>query len=217
MSLNGRMLVVFVLVFPACVGDGGSNGPLAADLALADADCEKDPLACNICRTDDDCVRSGQGLRCDPGSKQCVGCLPFADNCPAGQVCRMLNQTWACLTTCASNNDCIKLGTGSLCCTGICVNPATDVSNCGVCGNACPPVPNGTPGCAEGRCIIALCNPGYDDCDKAAVNGCEAVVSADPNNCGKCGNVCKPFSNGLPTCTNGVCSAVCAPGYSDCN
>src|SRR5262249_27720394 len=38
-----------------------------------------------------------------------------------------------------------------------------------------------------------------------------------PANCGKCGMACKAFANGLPTCTNGACTAICAPGYADCN
>ena len=35
------------------------------------------------------------------------------------------------------------------------------------------------------------CNlPGFVDCDRNPVNGCEANVASDPNNCGACGVVC---------------------------
>ena len=91
------------------------------------------------------------------------------------------------------------------------------MNNCGACGMACAAVSNGSPGCSGGHCIIASCNVGFDDCDKAILNGCETTVGNDAANCGKCGNACKPFSNGLPTCVNGMCGSICGPGYDDCD
>jgi hypothetical protein len=47
--------------------------------------------------------------------------------------------------------------------------------------------------------------------DQVACNGVCVTTSADPANCGMCGNSC----NGL-LCSAGQCSATCAPGLSQC-
>ncbi len=105
---------------------------------------------------------------------------------------------------------------GQTTCAGICVNTQTNVSNCGSCGNACPIAPNATPSCAGGNCSL-VCNAGYGDCNINSVDGCEASVLSDVNNCGACGNICPTPANGTRTCTNGTCGVSCNPGFANCD
>lgn len=208
---TGLVLVVLVGCSPT------PEAPMARpDLSIVAADCEADPLACGGCFADSDC-NDPTLSRCDVVTRRCVRCLPAADNCPSGSVCTQQNGEWLCTASCASNADCQKVGGGSLCCGGACVNAATDVRNCGACGQTCPAVPNGVAGCSDGTCVVAGCNGGFEDCDLAPINGCEVQVTSDPAHCGRCDMACLPFANGLPVCTAGMCSAICAPGHADCD
>ncbi|MEJ2390156.1 MAG: hypothetical protein P8019_01985, partial [Gammaproteobacteria bacterium] len=60
-------------------------------------------------------------------------------------------------------------------CYGTCTDLQTDVQNCGSCGNACPPVANGTPSCGSGACTFT-CNEGYE----RVGNSCEPIVAQTP-------------------------------------
>jgi hypothetical protein len=81
------------------------------------------------------------------------------------------------------------------------VDGAHDPLHCGSCTAKACTVSNGTPGCAGGRCAIALCNDGYRDCDQNSSNGCEEYVESSAQNCGHCRNVCAPAQ----TCFQGIC------------
>jgi alpha-tubulin suppressor-like RCC1 family protein len=86
---------------------------------------------------------------------------------------------------------------------------ATDVNNCGGCGNVCPTAPNATPFCVAGSCTLA-CALGKGDCDGSTANGCETDVLGDPNNCGTCGIVCPG------NCVAGSCACVPATCNGQC-
>lgn len=83
----------------------------------------------------------------------------------------------------------------------------------------CPEIcalPNATSSCVGDRCVIDACDPGYDDCDGEAENGCEASLDS-VDHCGTCGNACS-VPNATPTCTGGTCGlGECNSGYGDCN
>jgi hypothetical protein len=92
-----------------------------------------------------------------------------------------------------------------------------DVANCGACGNACPDVANGSPGCKAMMCGILACKQGFADCDNKVGNGCETNKLTDPRNCGACAVVCAA-PNAMPACLNGACRIdVCTPGFADCD
>jgi MYXO-CTERM domain-containing protein len=61
------------------------------------------------------------------------------------------------------------------------------------------------------------CDSGWDNCDGQDANGCEADVSADPDNCGACGAACF-FDHASGSCQNNTCViASCDAGFDDCN
>lgn len=94
---------------------------------------------------------------------------------------------------------------------------ATNVLHCGGCGKACPAPPNGMPKCEGATCAVAVCDPGYADCDGLFANGCEVNLANSAVNCGACGNVCPPVQGGMPACAGYVCGiGMCDAGYADC-
>ncbi len=174
------------------------------------------------------CNAGGCGLVCDPGYLDCdhnpsTGCEidgnVDVNNCgTCGDVCVTPNATPGCaagqctIVTCNSGfQDCdLKVNDGCE------VNTKNDPDNCGMCGTICS-TPNATPGCTNGVCSIASCNPGFLDCDTQVPDGCEINGSNNVNNCGVCGKVCS-VANGTGTCSGGNCSiASCNPGFQDCN
>jgi hypothetical protein len=95
-------------------------------------------------------------------------------------------------------------------------NTLTSLAHCGGCGNACA-LPNAVASCAEGRCAVASCLPGYADCDGVASNGCEINVQTDAANCDACGTVCA-FAGGTGICVAGACRlAECNGGRGNCD
>lgn len=77
---------------------------------------------------------------------------------------------------------------------------ATDLNNCGGCGNRCAPA-NATGACAASACSIAACATGFANCNNTVGDGCEVNTQTDGSNCGACGTVCPTGS----TCAAGRC------------
>ncbi len=87
-------------------------------------------------------------------------------------------------------------------------NLLTDDENCGGCGIRCNDVTIDELKnwhCVGGRCAFACTRP-WQNCDGDPSNGCETIVTQDPNNCGDCGVKCPA---GL-RCENGECVDQCA-------
>ena len=81
-----------------------------------------------------------------------------------------------------------------------------DNNNCGGCGSICLPAKNQQSTCVAGKCALGACVQGFADCNNnLQVDGCEAEVSRDVNNCGVCGKQCV---NPAPRCVSGMCSAM---------
>jgi hypothetical protein len=100
---------------------------------------------------------------------------------------------------------------------------ATDVNNCGACGNVCPQgtickqggctcamcnIPNASALCVNNMCVFDKCNPGFADCNNNKADGCEVSLNTDKNNCSQCGMVC-PLN--APFCANGQCVSQSCP------
>lgn len=83
---------------------------------------------------------------------------------------------------------------------------SSDVTNCGSCGMVCPDgAANGVAVCRAETCALD-CDPGFDDCNDVAADGCEADL-LDAATCGACTAVCA-----MPTalCVDGSAGPVCA-------
>ncbi|MSP60207.1 MAG: hypothetical protein EXR72_07660 [Myxococcales bacterium] len=246
MSLRARRLLVTALPLLAIVGCGpGEPGTPAADLAVApsvDQAVAKDSagtqdqaaapdLTPAACQADKDCADKAKP-RCDKAKGTCAPCLPEMDNCPQGMLCVPVNNPneWMCAQGCKDDAECkangkmtsaccnkvcvdtasdgsncgkcaTACGVGTACCASVCADTVGDVANCGGCAIACK-AQNATPSCAAGKCGVASCAPGFGDCDKDPQNGCETDVSGDVKNCNGCGLVCAA-ANGTPSCSGG--------------
>ncbi|HEY2511271.1 MAG TPA: hypothetical protein VGI39_10465 [Polyangiaceae bacterium] len=66
---------------------------------------------------------------------------------------------------------------------------ATDLANCGACGNVCSSIGTSAVACNQGSCALT-CVTGAANCDGNAKNGCEAATDVSELNCGTCGNDC---------------------------
>lgn len=75
------------------------------------------------------------------------------------------------------------------------VKIATDVANCGKCGNVCGAAHANGKTCSAGKCVFD-CEAGWGACGPDP-EGCNKNIAADDKNCGKCGR----------DCVGGTCSA----------
>ena len=210
------------------------------DLAIADLATAPDLFA--GCMNNQQCasLSHAEGM-CGPGN-QCVvtSCDPGYADCDGqgGNGCEVylqtdINNCGKCAAACGvvvngmgacKAGACIIGGCTAgfancdgLFATGCSTSVLGDVKSCGTCGRVCM-APNGTPGCANGACIVASCNPGFADCNMNAADGCEAAIADDPMNCGGCMKACMTPPNSVAACANSTCAVgMCKFGYADCD
>ena len=170
---------------PLCDQPSGRCGAClpSADTCGLGLYCSETKLEClNGCKSDLDCVSDPQdagsqdagGLKCNTSTHQCEGCAGDAD-CPLGSLCANSQ----CVPGCTPQHGCKP---GSTCCTDTCLQTDTDVLNCGTCGNACPAVAHGTPGCAAATCGVASCDTGFHlSTGQCVPDGCATQAVAGHN------------------------------------
>ena len=137
-------------------------------------------------------------------------CCPHVTCDPDGGGCSIL-QGHCCRSpyVCGPGFSCI-CPAGLTDCNGDCVNISQNPSNCGRCGNLCPP------GfvCTAGSCG---CPSGTTLCSNSCVD-----TQTDPQNCGRCGVQCGPgkiCSGGTCVCDPSggpPCASGCCPSGSTC-
>lgn len=166
--------------------------------------CDATTKQCSIgCGQDADC--SGLNPICDTTTKTCVECLQDTQ-CPQGQICG----GYTCFPGCSGQQPCMP---GFSCCGASCYDLATDINNCGSCGNSCPSYPNAASACADGKCGMGACLAAYADCDQDPMNGCEWNVLQD-GACACVPGMTKPCYQGSPGTEN---IGPCKGGVQTCN
>ena len=173
------------------------------------------------------CVASQCRINCAMGFGNCDGNVANgcestlasdAKNCGAcGYACAPAHATANCTNSVCGIASC-DLGWAD--CNhnpadGCEINLNGDSANCGACGTVCPSA-NANAQCNGGVCKFT-CNNQFADCNGVAGDGCEVNLGFDANHCGSCNIACSNNNIPTPTCGNGQCNGVCAPGTSDCN
>ncbi|AKV04760.1 Tryptophan synthase alpha chain [Labilithrix luteola] len=140
----------------------------------------------------------------------------------------------ACGTACAAGERCFagKCGCndGLTDCKGKCVDLQNDDFNCNACGTFCSPLGCGGKlpanthfGCGGSKCEKLKCDSFAGDCNHdldlgCASDGCEVRdLRRNPDNCGQCGNKCKPDEQCRDEGNGYQCLVPCAkPGQVQC-
>ena len=217
--------------FVCTTGFDDCNGQ-ATDGCEVDLSQISDCGACgNTCATGPNgtptCQNGSCGVSCDVGFANCN--LVLADGCEADlsspETCGSCSNE--CPTRPHATSTCSAGVCGYTCvsgwtdCDGVASNGCeadlqTDASHCGGCGNACTAPDNAVPTCDAGSCSFE-CEPGWEDCDGDASNGCEASL-ASPATCGSCSNECIAPAHATATCESAsICGFACSSDWDDCD
>ena len=155
------------------------------------------------------CVSSGCEYVCRDGLADCNG-MP-GDGCETST--RTLTNCNGCGTACGFANASASCTTGTCtfvaCAPGFgdcdgdlangCERPLDTITSCGMCGRTCT-YAHAAALCASGSCMRGACEPGWDDCNGMATDGCEADL-ASTSHCGMCGRTCMAGQS----CVGGAC------------
>ena len=107
--------------------------------------------------------------------------------------------------------------TGELDCTPLtrcgtqCVDPSSDVNNCGDCGIACR-IDHATAACIDHTCTFSACEPGHADCDDQLLNGCEHLLGPGES----CPLTCAPELPELCNLFDDDCDTTCDETVDGC-
>ncbi|GMU59185.1 MAG: hypothetical protein AMXMBFR34_09480 [Myxococcaceae bacterium] len=205
---------------PACTAGacaiGNCNAGFANCNSLVSDGCEVNTLTstahCGACNAQ--CAPANASAVCLNGSCGIGACLPGFWNLNG-----LVNDgcEYACVVTNGGAEACDGLDND---CDGTLdegYSLATDVNNCGACGNVCS-APNVTvPRCTAGMCGVQQCANGFSNCNGAFPDGCEVNTNTSLAHCGACNSVCST-PNATPVCSTGSCQVQsCNAGYRNCN
>ena len=160
---------------------------------------EADKSNCGACGRDCGQSTCCQGACTDVTNdpRNCGGC---------GIVCQpQANEIPACMDSKCGPRVC---NVGYADCNGAAVDGCevhllTDSNHCGGCAQTCV-LPNAIPDCSAGQCMVAVCHPGFANCNQDPYDGCEVNLLTDPRNCGACARSCAEDVNGQ-LCVSGTC------------
>lgn len=176
--------------------------------------CASDGTCATGCKADADCAATPVTPHCHLADHRCVECLQNSD-CALGKQC---SPSGSCVAGCvAAAPNCPA---GDQCCSSLCIDVSTDLSNCGACGRACSSTHVTTPGCNNKLCA-PTCATGWADCNHpiapAADDGCETNIY-DPAHCGACGAPACNLPNATAACPSGACTVkACNANFFDCD
>jgi hypothetical protein len=156
------------------VGTHDCSGLCASDSSVNSCGKSCTPCAA-LANATSTCDGGTCAFQCSPGFKICNGACISSSLCCTNDDCR----GGACMT-----GKCCPIG--QLSCGGSCVDPMSDGSNCGGCGQTC-----------HGRCSMGICC----GANQTACGGTCFDTQSDPMHCGPNCSMC---ALGL-LCTNGAC------------
>ncbi|WP_437964269.1 hypothetical protein WMF04_31715 [Sorangium sp. So ce260] len=209
--------------------DGAAANGCEVSTNSSTAHCGACGATCNLANASESCVDGECVLgACAAGYADCDGAAAngcevstnsSAANCGAcGATCNLANAAESCL--------------GGTCVIGACepgfancnasaldgceVSTTSDLANCGGCNLGCN-LANAAESCLAGSCVLGACEAGFENCDGAAANGCEADTRTSAAHCGACGAACE-LANAAEACVAGTCDLlVCNAGFASCN
>lgn len=208
-------------------------------------DCDMNPAnGCETTlTTNSDCGMCGRVCAPPGGLGECSTgtCRLTTCTVPGTADCDM-NTTNGCETSTRTLTDCGGCGipcsrtnASATCATGTCAldtcNPGwgncdsnetngceqalNTMTHCGGCGIGCT-IANGIGDCSTGTCRVAMCNPGWGDCDGNPSNGCEQMLNTSTH-CGMCGVGCS-LPNATESCSSGTCQVTgCSGDWGNCD
>lgn len=207
---------------PACDPSSG---------ACSDASYLGDGTGCpgGVCFAQSCCAPEDHSVTCGNGAcgvqlnncGQAVQCLSLANEACAqdGDCCSGVCVDGLCQAgpvaiggVCDSNGDCAS----HACCGGLCVDTGADYRNCGACGHLCSDFGMAAVTCVNGVCG-GTCANSYGDCNNDLADGCETILTNDPDHCGACGHACSSTNVATRVCSAAICLPTCLPGWADCN
>jgi hypothetical protein len=160
---------------------------IASHLAACNAFVETNSLGNGVCQPgykacNNQCVATD---RPEVGCAQ-VGCTP----CDLANAAAICSRGGACtISTCDKGfTDCDGQAAN-----GCETETGYDPLNCGQCQRICTPDPIkhvATAACSAGACVVGTCMSGWGNCDEITADGCEADLSTDNANCGRCHATC---------------------------
>jgi hypothetical protein len=187
------------------------------------SDCGACGTPCALAHASEICTATGCEVdTCDAGWDDCNGsmadgcetpldtitdCGTCRRACTAGSpICGLASGTRNCVSACMG---------GMNLCSGTCADLQTSLSHCGACGRVCAPA-HAVGACTRGACEVLSCDPGWDDCNGMASDGCETPLDTLAN-CGSCGGTCDLAGAG-EICDAGRCViTMCASSLGDCD
>lgn len=210
--VSGRCVVVSCNAPYADCDESAANG-CEADLTSAEH-CGLCNSACRFNHAAGSCESGRCGLgECDDSFKNCDdnannGCEQKVDTLSDCGDCGLRCDKPAHATAACHGGTC---GIGS--CDpgyGDCNHDAADgceqkldgPAHCGACDEHCDLPHSDKTACESGHCVVKLCDGGFEDCNGAAADGCEADL-AQAGSCGGCGRACD-----LPNTEAALCSVM---------
>jgi hypothetical protein len=216
-----------LLADPKNCGGCGMACPNAANASIG---CQNGSCYVTMCTPGyadcDQNLQTGCEIRIDNDVKNCGGC---GKACGQGQICSGGTCTCPPCSFPNANAGCVNFNCAILSCiqgydncdgmnaNGCETKIATDVLNCGACGNVCGNglvcvnssctcaqcnIPHAKSICVNNMCQFDSCLPGFANCDNDPANGCEVDLNGDVNNCGACN---MPCPMGM-ACAGGQCT-----------